>query len=93
MRLALNILWASFLAAIVAEGLFFSHFNPSDLVVSVAQQELRPIAVYTLGFFFFWGLCALASLLTSVLLRDPRATRNDADELRARDVAEPAGPD
>ncbi|MBS0309117.1 MAG: hypothetical protein JSS58_09115 [Proteobacteria bacterium] len=71
LRLALTILWPSFLVAIVAEGCFFSMFDPSQLTVIGEQIELSAIAVYTLGFFFFWVFCALASVLTYYLLKIP----------------------
>jgi hypothetical protein len=63
----MNILWPSFLVAIVAEGCFFSLFDPLELLHLGAQHELQPIAGYTIGFFFFWIFCALASALTYYL--------------------------
>ena len=70
MRLAIGILWPSFLVAIVAEGFFFSMFDPRDLM-SFAGHELSPMAGYTIGFFFFWIFCALASMLTIYLVKTP----------------------
>ncbi len=64
-RLAMTVLWPSFLAAAMAEGLFFSMFTP-DLLWALA-----PVAVYSIGFFFFWSLCALASMLTYYLVTVP----------------------
>jgi hypothetical protein len=64
-RLAMTVLWPSFLAAALAEGCFFSLFAPDVLWV------LPPVAVYSIGFFFFWTLCALASMLTCYLIRVP----------------------
>lgn len=68
-RLALSILWPSFLAAIAAEGLFFSMFDPRELMLTGKHIELPAVAVYSLGFFCFWLFCSLASLLTCYLLR------------------------
>ncbi|CAN5376555.1 hypothetical protein BH11PSE11_BH11PSE11_26090 [soil metagenome] len=71
-RLAMNVLWPSFLVAIIAEGCFFSLFDPSELYMHVsAMQEWTPLAGYTMGFFFFWLCCALASLLSSYLIIEP----------------------
>ncbi|MDB5824904.1 MAG: hypothetical protein JWR21_3608 [Herminiimonas sp.] len=70
MRLAINILWPSFLVAICAEGFFFSVFDPGELT-SMGGLELPPIAGYTIGFFFFWVFCALASMLTIYLIKAP----------------------
>ena len=66
-RLAMTVLWPSFLAAAMAEGCFFSLFAPDALVLPV----LPPMAVYSVGFFFFWSLCALASMLTYYLVTVP----------------------
>jgi hypothetical protein len=68
MRLAIAILWPSFLAAIAVEGLFFSLVDPRDLALAGNHIELSVSAVYTLGFFCFWLFCALASSLTCYLL-------------------------
>lgn len=64
-RLAMTVLWPSFLAAAMAEGFFFSLFEPDAL------SPLAPMAVYSIGFFFFWSLCALASMLTYYLVTVP----------------------
>ena len=64
-RLAMTVLWPSFLAAAMAEGAFFSLFEPDAL------WALPPMAVYSIGFFFFWTLCALASMLTYYLVTVP----------------------
>jgi hypothetical protein len=74
MRLTINILWPSFLVAICAEGFFFSVFDPRELM-TLDGRELPPIACYTIGFFFFWVFCALASLLTLYLVRVPDESR------------------
>lgn len=67
-RLIMVVLWPSFLVAIVAEGFFFSLFDPVDLTLGGEHIEMSPLGVYTLGFFFFWAFCALASMLTCYLL-------------------------
>lgn len=67
-RLIMVVLWPSFLVAIVAEGFFFSLFDPSDLTLDGEHIELPALGVYTLGFFFFWAFCSLASMLTCYLL-------------------------
>ena len=68
MRLNLHMMWSlwpGFLAAGVAEMLFFSCVDPLELRVLGATGER--IAVYTLGFFFFWGIATLSSVLTLFL--------------------------
>lgn len=64
-RLAMAVLWPSFLSAALAVGCFFSVFDPELL------SDLAPLAVYTMGFFCFWLLCALASMLTYYLVTVP----------------------
>ncbi len=65
------VLWPSFLMAAVAETLFFTVFDPVDLHVFGATLELSRQAIYTIGFFMFWGLCVASSALTVFLERSP----------------------
>ncbi len=69
LRLAMSVLLPSFLSAIMAEGFFFSLFDPADLLLIGGQTDLPPIAAYTIGFFFFWAFCAIDSLLSLYLVR------------------------
>ncbi len=71
LRLTAMILWPAFLVAIVAEGFFFSLFDPEDLALAGTHIELSPLATYTLGFFFFWFFCSLASMMTCWLTQVP----------------------
>ena len=64
-RFAMAVLWPSFLAAALAEACFFSWFEPEAL------STLAPGAVYSIGFFFFWIFCTLASTLTAYLITVP----------------------
>lgn len=70
-RLLMVVLWPSFLVAIVAEGFFFSLFDPNDLTLFGSEADLEPMAVYSIGFFFFWLFCSLASMLTCYLIGVP----------------------
>jgi hypothetical protein len=63
------ILWASFLAAGVAEVLFFTVIDPGELFFLGRQVELGPLATYSIGFLLFWLLTAASSALTCFLLR------------------------
>jgi hypothetical protein len=74
LRLAVSVLWPSFMAAILAEGFFFSIFDPVDLMLIRGHMDLPPIAAYTIGFFFFWAFCSLASML-SIFLFSTEAPR------------------
>lgn len=75
LRLAICILWPSFLVAIVAEGFFFSMFDPQELSVVGVHADLPPLAAYTIGFLFFWAFCSLAAMLSQYLLNVPREGR------------------
>lgn len=67
------ILWPAFLVAGVAEGIFFTLFDPEDLHLFGAILELSRTAVYTIGFFAFWAVGALAAAGT-LLLRESTDT-------------------
>ena len=62
------IAWPSFLMAGVLEMLVFSVADPDELRgFGGAFNELSPSAIYTLAFFCFWVVVALASSLTLML--------------------------
>ena len=61
---AIAVLWPSFIVAIVASGVFFSAFNPRDLIPYNLDIEISPLAAYSIGFFLFWLLALLSSLGT-----------------------------
>ena len=69
LKLALVVLWPSFMVAIIAEGFFFSLFDPTDLLLVGGHVDLNPMAAYTLGFLFFWTFCSLAAMLSCYLIR------------------------
>jgi hypothetical protein len=60
-QIAISVLWPSFLTAIVASGLFFSAFDPVDLVPFNLDFEVRPLAAYSIGFLLFWLIAAISS--------------------------------
>ena len=67
------ILWPSFLAACVATGVFFGHVDPIDLdAISTPMMEFSSMAGYAIGFFFFWIVSGIASLLAVFLIRTSR---------------------
>lgn len=65
MRLIISVVWPSYLIAVLATALFFAAFDPVDFVAQVAvpAESLR-INVYSIGFFLFWALALMSSLLT-----------------------------
>jgi hypothetical protein len=72
------LLWSAFLAACVATMLFFALFDPLLLADDHAPPRWLAdrMTGYTAGFFFFWGICTLASFLTAYLI-DTRTSDQD----------------
>ncbi len=62
------VLWISFLAAIVATGVFFSAIDPIVLRACVPFPEVSRYAAYSIGFLLFWLLTASVSLLAVFFL-------------------------
>jgi uncharacterized membrane protein YcfT len=73
---ALWIVWPSFLMAGVLEMLVFSVADPRELHgFGGALAEMSATGLYTLAFFAFWFIVALASSLTLLLATpEPAAT-------------------
>ena len=65
------VIWPAFLVAGLAEAVFFTVFDPFDLHFFGAALQWSREAIYTLGFFGFWGLGAASSALTVWLGRSP----------------------
>ena len=63
------ILWPSFIVGGVAETVFFTLINPQELYLFGQPVNWSPIAVYSMGFFMFWGVAAASSALTCFLQR------------------------
>lgn len=58
------VLWPSFLTAVVVTGIFFSAFDPRDLVPFNWDVDISPLGMYTIGFFFFWAMTAVSGIGT-----------------------------
>jgi hypothetical protein len=61
---AIAVLWPSFIVAIVASGVFFSAFNPKDLIPFNLDIDISPLAAYSIGFLLFWIIAIVSSLGT-----------------------------
>lgn len=66
-RLAMAIVWPSFLMAGVLEIGVFSLVEPSQLHWAGAALEMSATAVYSLAFFAFWGTLGMACMLSQRL--------------------------
>lgn len=71
MRRLIWILWPSFLVAGMAEAMFFTLFDPGELIVFGETVAAGRMAVYSIGFFLFWLITATSSALTCLLQRTP----------------------
>jgi len=67
-RLLMTILWPSFLMAGISVGVIFSLIDPATLVVLGNSLEYSNVVIYSIGFFVFWILGAIASGLTALLM-------------------------
>ncbi len=67
------IAWGSFLIACLATGIFFGHVDPVELdAITTPLMDFPIEAGYAIGFFFFWIICGLSSLLSVFLIRTSR---------------------
>jgi len=63
------IFWPSFLTSGVATGIFFTLFDPLDLIHIAGLPETSRMGVYSIGFFLFWLLTASTCALTCYFRR------------------------
>jgi hypothetical protein len=72
------LLWASFLAACFATLVFFALFDPSTMGDGRGPYRwlMHRSAGYTIGFFFFWAICAISGFITAWMID----TRDSASE-------------
>ncbi|MEY4341292.1 MAG: hypothetical protein RL541_796 [Pseudomonadota bacterium] len=66
------IAWPAFLVTVLLEGLVFAVIDPLDLHFVAEGFQLSRQGFYTLAFFVFWGIIALASALSIFLLDTPK---------------------
>jgi hypothetical protein len=73
------LLWSSFLAASTATLLFFAYFDPRLLAADDDPPAWLAdrMTGYATGFFFFWGMCTIASFLTAYLIDTRPPERNE----------------
>ena len=76
------VLWPSFIAAGMGVGIIFTLIDPTELVILGYPVHASRMAVYTLGFFILWTICAVASALSCFLLATSSNQRvyRDGDE-------------
>jgi len=68
------IAWPAFLVTVLLEGLVFAVIDPMDIHYVAEGFELSRQGFYTLAFFVFWGVIAIASALSIFLLNPPKSS-------------------
>jgi len=68
MKHVIWILWPAFIAAGIAEVVFFTVIDPKQLYLLGQPVELAALTTYSIGFFLFWVLCIGSSLMTYFML-------------------------
>ena len=58
------VLWPSFITSGIATGLFFTAFDPLDLLTLIGQPDISRTGAYSIGFFLFWLLTTVTCALT-----------------------------
>ena len=62
------IFWPAFVAAGIAEIVFFTVIDPQQLFLFGQPVVLPAIATYSIGFLIFWLMCSGASLMSWFML-------------------------
>jgi len=75
-RSLMLILWPSFLMAGVASAVVFALIDPLDVAIFGYFRPERDV-LYAAGFFFFWLIAGLSSMLTLYMLPTAQDTQDD----------------
>ena len=68
MKYVIWVLWPAFIAAGIAETLFFTMIDPGQLYLFGEQVQWSAMATYSMGFLLFWLVCICASLMTYLMM-------------------------
>jgi|TARA_R110002096_G_scaffold92144_5_gene208321 hypothetical protein len=71
-RIIIGTLWPSFWMAIALSGVIFSLLDPFLITRQMGLSDTSPLAVYTLGFFFFWAVCAWSGFFSILFSRSAK---------------------
>jgi hypothetical protein len=69
MQQVIAVLWPSFITAGIATVIFFTAFDPADILGDGVAPQVTRLEAYSVGFFLFWALTASSSLLTCYFQR------------------------
>ena len=84
------VLWPAFLAAGVLEMLVFAVIDPEDVRWMGHSLTWPRQAIYSLGFFIFWGVTAVASSLSLVLSRSGESVNEAGKAAMQKDQCRPS---
>jgi len=87
MKRAIWILWPSFIVGGIAEVVFFTLFDPMELRFFGGGAGMSRLALYSIGFLFFWAFAAASSAFTCFLQR----TANEINRCPLPPVKRPEG--
>lgn len=79
MRHIIWVLWPAFIAAGIAEIVFFTVIDPQQLYFFGQPVALAAMPTYSVGFLLFWLICAGSSLLSWFML--PQAVKRSLQQL------------
>ncbi|MBI3530806.1 MAG: hypothetical protein HY067_22905 [Betaproteobacteria bacterium] len=63
------ILWPSFIVAALANAVFFTVFDPQELIAFGEPIAGSRTAIYSIGFFAFWAVTAASNAMSGFLRR------------------------
>ncbi len=89
MKHVIWVFWPAFIAAGIAETIFFTMIDPAQLYLFGQQVQWSAIATYSTGFLLFWLVCIFSSLMTYTMMPEvaKEALRKAASE--REDLAQP----
>ena len=70
-KVAMVVLWPAFLGAAALNALFFSLFDPADLILHGLPLEMERLAAYAIGFAVCFVFMAISSFMTWSLVKPP----------------------
>ncbi|WP_295505544.1 hypothetical protein [Accumulibacter sp.] len=68
MKYVIWVLWPAFIAAGIAETIFFTMIDPRQLYLFGQLVEWSVTATYSTGFLLFWLVCIGSSLMTYLMM-------------------------
>jgi len=71
------ILWPSFIISGIATILFFTAFDPNEIIACVGGWDIGRMGYYSIGFFLFWLLTSVNSALTCYFLKPCAANQKN----------------